>query len=212
MAVSAHDVKRLREKTGLGVMDCKRALQEAGGEEAKAIEILRKQGVKMAESKRSRAATEGVIASYIHVNNRVGAMLELACETDFVARNEEFARLARDLCMQVVGLEPLAVSPEDLPAEVIEREKAVFRQEAEGKPEHLVERIIQGKLEAYYQGVCLLRQPFIRDESGKQSVQDIIKAAVVKLGENIVVRRFCRFELGESADEGASQVGASEDS
>ncbi len=212
MAVSAHDVKRLREKTGLGVMDCKRALQEAGGEQVKAIEILRKQGVKMAESKRSRAATEGVIASYVHVNNRVGAMGELACETDFVARNEEFARLARDLCMQVVGLEPLAVSPEDLPAEVIEREKAVFRQEAEGKPEHLVERIIQGKLEAYYQEVCLLRQPFIRDESEKQSVQDTIKAAVVKLGENVVVKRFCRFELGESADEGASQVGASEGS
>jgi elongation factor Ts len=209
MPMSAQDVKRLREKTGLGMMDCKKALEEASGDEAKAIEILRKKGLKMAEAKLSRAATEGVIASYVHTNSRVAAMVEVACETDFVARNAEFVRLAHDLCMQVVAARPLAVSPEELPAELIEREKGIYREQVAGKPAHIVDRIVEGKLQAFYQQVCLLKQPFIRDESGKETVGDVVKAAIAKLGENIVVRRFCRFELGETAEKesGASASG-----
>jgi len=201
MAISAQEVRSLREKTGLGIMDCKQALLEADGDEEKAVDILRSKGMKLAEAKGVRAATEGVIASYVHSNNRLGALVELACETDFVARNEGFARLARDLCMQVVACSPAAVDPEDLPSEVVEREKAIYREQAQGKPDHIVERIVQGKLEAYYKNVCLLHQPFIKDESGKQSVKDVLKAAVAKMGENIVIKRFCRFELGESAPE-----------
>ena len=200
MPISAQDVKRLREKTGLGMMDCKKALEEAGGDEAKAVEILRKKGLKMAEAKLSRVATEGVIASYVHTNSRVAAMVEVACETDFVARNAEFTRLARDLCLQVVAARPLAVRPEDLPADLIEREKDIYRHQVEGKPAHIVDRIVEGKLQAFYQQVCLLHQPFIRDESGKETVGDVVKAAIAKLGENIVVRRFCRFQLGETAE------------
>jgi len=207
MAISAQDVKKLREKTGLGMMDCKRALEEAGGDEAKAIEILRKRGLKLAEAKRSRAATEGVIAAYIHNNNRVGAMVELSCETDFVARNEEFTRLARDLCMQVVATKPLAVRPEDLPPELIEKEKAIYREQAKGKPEHIIDRIVEGKLQAFYKEVCLLHQPFIKDESRKQTVEDVIKGVIAKVGENIVVRRFCRFELGETTTEQSEPQG-----
>jgi len=205
MAISAQDVKRLREKTGLGIMDCKQALLEADGDEERAVDILRRKGVKLAEAKGTRAATEGVIASYVHSNNRLGALVELACETDFVARNEDFVRLARDLCMQVVACSPVAVNPEDLPAEVVEREKAIYQEQAQGKPDHIVQRIVEGKLEAYYKDVCLLRQPFIKDESNKQSVEDVIKAAVAKLGENIVVRRFCRFELGEATAKHAAE-------
>jgi len=201
MSISAQEVKSLREKTGLGMMDCKKALEEAGGDQEKAVEILRKQGLKTAEAKGSRAATEGVIASYIHATNRVGAMIELACETDFVARNEEFARLARDLCMQVVASRPQAVRPEELSPELIERERAIFREQARDKPEHVVERIVEGKLQAFYKETCLLQQPFIRDESRKQTVEDVIKEAVAKMGENIVVKRFCRFELGETGDQ-----------
>lgn len=209
MPITAQDVMKLREKTGLGMMDCKRALLEADGDEAKAVEILRRKGLKVAEAKQGRAATEGVIASYIHTNSRLGAMVEVACETDFVARNTEFTRLARDLCMQVVAARPLAVRPEELPADLIEREKSIYREQVEGKPAHIVDRIIQGKLQAFYQQVCLLEQPFIRDESGKETVGDVVKAAIAKLGENIVVRRFCRFELGESAEKesGASAPG-----
>ena len=201
MAISAQQVKRLREKTGLGMMDCKRALKEAGGDEAKAVEILRKKGLKAAEARRGRVATEGVIAAYVHNNNRVGAMVELACETDFVARNEEFTRLARDLCMQVVARKPLAVSPEELPSELVEKERAIYQEQAQGKPEHIIDRIVEGKLQAFYKEVCLLPQPFIRDESKKQTVEDVIKGVIARVGENIVVRRFCRFELGETAAE-----------
>jgi elongation factor Ts len=209
MPISAHDVKSLREKTGLGMMDCKKALEEAGGDEAKALEFLRKKGLKMAEAKKDRVAAEGVIASYVHTNSRVAAMVEVACETDFVARNGDFARLAHDLCLQVVAARPLAVRPEDLPADLVEQEKSTYRQEVEGKPAHIVDRIVEGKLQAFYQQVCLLQQPFIRDESGKETVGDVVKAAIAKLGENIVVRRFCRFQLGETAEKesGASASG-----
>jgi len=206
MAITAQDVKRLRDKTGLGVMDCKQALIEAEGDQAKAIEVLRLKGMKVAQSKRSRAVTEGVVVAYVHSNNRVGALVELACESDFAACNTEFARLARDLCMQVVALAPLAVSPEQLSAELIEREKAIYREQAKGKPDHIIGRIVEGKLAALYRENCLLHQPFIKDESGKQTVGDLIQAVVAKLGENIVVRRFCRFEVGETADQGAPEA------
>jgi elongation factor Ts len=206
MAIRAQDVKRLRDKTGLGMMDCKQALVEADGDETKAIEILRMKGMKVAESKRSRAATEGVVAGYVHTNNRVGALVELSCETDFVARNAEFARLAHDLCMQVVALAPASVSPEQLPDELVEREKAIYREQAKGKPDHIIGRIVEGKLEALYRETCLLHQPFIKDESGKQTVGDLLQAAVAKLGENIVVRRFCRFEVGDSAEQETAEA------
>jgi len=201
MAVSAQEVKRLRDRTGLGMMACKRALEEAGGDEEKAIEILRRQGMKLAEARSGRAASEGVVASYVHTNHRLGAMVELACETDFVARSADFQALARDLCMQVVAARPLAVSPEELPTELVEREKDIYREQAKDKPEHVVERIVEGKLQAFYRDRCLLDQPFIRDESQKQTVGDLIKQAVATFGENVVVRRFCRFELGEAGRE-----------
>ena len=207
MVIRAQDVKKLHDRTGLGMMDCKRALEEAGGDGEKAIEILRRKGAKVAEAKRGRTATEGVIASYVHTNNRVGAMVELACETDFVARNEEFTTLARDLCMQVVATRPLAVGPEDVPGELLEQERSIYREQAKDKPEHIIGRIVEGKLEAFYKQHCLLRQPFIRDESGKQTVEGLIKESVAKFGENIVLRRFCRFELGEVAAEEAPGAG-----
>ena len=200
MAVSAHDVKRLREKTGLGVMDCKRALQEAGGEEAKAIEILRKQGVKVAESKRSRTATEGVIASYVHVNNRVGAMVELACETDFVARTEEFGSFAKEVAMQIAAQQPTWVTPEDVPEEALTREREILTEQAlaEGKPDHIVAKMVEGRLKKFYEQHCLMNQPYIRDDS--TTIADLLNELVAKMGEKLLVRRFVRYQVGEELD------------
>lgn len=197
MDVPAAQVKALREKTGAGFMDCKKALAEANGDVDKAIEVLRKKGIATAQKKAGREAREGVIESYIHPGSRLGVLLEVNCETDFVAKTDQFKTLARDLAMQVAAANPRVVRREDLPAEVIDKELDIYRTQArnEGKPEPVVERIAQGKLEKFYQDVCLLEQSFIRDPN--KSVNDLITEYIAKLGENIVVRRFVRFQLGE---------------
>ncbi len=197
MEITADLVKELRAVTGAGVLDCRNALQQTGGDFNKAVELLREKGLATAAKKASREAREGIIGSYVHTGAKVAALVELNCETDFVARTPEFQQLAKDLAMQVVAARPQYVRPEDVPAEVIEREKQVYRSQLadSGKPEQVIERIVAGKLEKFYEEVCLLRQPFIKDEG--KTVQDLITQSVAKLGENIVVRRFVRYELGQ---------------
>jgi len=195
--ISKEMVKALREHTGAGVLDCKRALEETGGDLEEATRLLRQRGLAIAAKKAGRLAEEGLVEAYIHAGGRLGALVEINCETDFVARTEEFQRLAHDLAMQVVASNPQYLRPEDIPPEVIEEKKRLFLSELEGqnKPEHLLERIVEGKLERYYDQVCLLRQPFIKDEG--LTVEEVITEGIAKLGENIVVRRFVRYELGE---------------
>jgi elongation factor Ts len=198
MEVSLEMIKELREKTGAGVMDAKRALLEANGDMEKAIVILREKGVVKAAKKASRIAKEGVIESYIHTGSKLGVLLELNCETDFVARTDEFKNLAKELCLQIAGMNPLYISKEDVPQEVIEREKSIYKAQLEkegNKPPHVIEKIINGKIEKFYEEVCLLEQPFVRNPEIK--VKDLITEAISKLGENIVVRRFTRYVVGE---------------
>jgi elongation factor Ts len=197
MAITADEVKKLREKTGAGIMDCKAALQEAQGDIDKAIEILREKGIATAERKVGRATNEGLIEAYIHPGSKLGVLVEVNCETDFVAKTEDFGRLVRDVAMQIAATNPLAVSREEIPAEVIERELEIYRVQArnEGKPEHIVERFVQGKLEKFYQENVLLEQSFIKNPN--QTVRDLVTETIAKLGENITIRRFVRFQLGE---------------
>ncbi|MBC8229728.1 translation elongation factor Ts [bacterium] len=199
MEITAAIVKELREKTGAGVMDCKKALNETNGDMEEAIRWLRGKGVKASERRTHRAASEGVIASYIHMGNKVGVLLELNCESDFVARNDEFQRLAKDIAMQVAATNPQYINKEDVPEEVIENEKSILRTQAinEGKPEKIVEKIIDGRLNRFYSEHCLMEQPFIRDDS--QTVSQLVKENIAKFGENIVVRRFTRYLLGQES-------------
>lgn len=195
--ITAAMVKELREKTGAGVLDCKNALAEAGGDLERAVEILREKGLADAAKRMGREANEGIIGSYVHAGSRVAALVELNCETDFVARTEEFQALAHDLAMQVVAARPLYLTPEDIPEEVLEREREIYRAQVadSGKPEHIIERIVEGKLEKFLDEVCLMRQPFIKDDS--MTVEELIRQAIARLGENIVVRRFARLAVGE---------------
>ena len=197
MKITTAMVKELREATGAGVLDCKNALQETGGAFDKAVEYLRQKGLAAAAKRADRAANEGTIGSYVHAGSHVAALVEVNCETDFVARTDDFLALAHDLAMQVVAAKPKYLLPEDIPAEVIEAEKGDYRAQVEnaGKPEHVIDKIVEGKLQKYYQKVCLVQQPFIKDEG--LTVQDVVTQRAAKLGENIVVRRFVRFELGE---------------
>jgi elongation factor Ts len=190
-------VKELREATGAGVLDCKKALESSSGDLDKAKAFLQEKGLAAAAKKADREVKEGLIEAYVHAGGRVGALIELGCETDFVARTEGFKELAHNLAMQVVATSPLCLTPDDIPPDVLEEEKNSCRTQARdtGKPEHIVEKMIEGKLQKYYQEVCLLRQPFIRDD--ELTVQDIITQMIAKVGENIVVRRFARFELGD---------------
>lgn len=195
--IKASLVKELREKTGAGMMECKKALVETGGDIEKAIDYLRQRGLAAAAKKAGRAAKEGRIEAYIHAGGKLGVLIEVNCETDFVAKTEEFQRLCHELAMQVAAANPLYVSRDDVPDERLEKEKAIYRTQAlnEGKPEKVVEKIVSGKLEKFYQDTCLLEQPYIRDP--ERSVQDLLNEYIARLGENIVVRRFCRFRLGE---------------
>jgi len=196
MAISAADVKALRERTGAGMMDCKHALVEAGGDLDKAVTILREKGVAAASKKSSRDAKEGVVHTYIHPGSRIATMVELNCETDFVARNDMFQNLARDIAMQVAATKPQAVGREQMPQGLLDEESEIYRNQAknEGKPDHIIDRIVQGRIEKFYQENCLLEQPFIRDTD--KTVKDLITDAVGTLGENIQIRRFIRYELG----------------
>lgn len=194
MPVDTESIKTLRERTGAGILDCKDALEKTGGDFDRAAEMLRKKGYRVAEKKSARATNEGRIGSYIHFNGRIGVMVEVNCETDFVAKNEVVEQLLKDLCMQIAATNPLAVSREDIPSEVVEGKKEEFHRAVSDKPPQIIEKIVQGKLEAFYKEKCLLEQPFIKDEN--QTVRDVITACIAKLGENIRVNRFARFEIG----------------
>ncbi|AAS80856.1 elongation factor Ts [Thermus thermophilus] len=189
-------IKKLREATGAGMMDVKRALEDAGWDEEKAVQLLRERGAMKAAKKADREAREGIIGHYIHHNQRVGVLVELNCETDFVARNELFQNLAKDLAMHIAMMNPRYVSAEEIPAEELEKERQIYIQAAlnEGKPQQIAEKIAEGRLKKYLEEVVLLEQPFVKDD--KVKVKELIQQAIAKIGENIVVRRFCRFELG----------------
>jgi elongation factor Ts len=198
--IKPEDVKRLREATGAGIMDCKRALEETGGEYEKAVLWLREKGLSTAAKKAGRVAREGIITSYIHHGSRLGVLLELNCETDFVARTDDFQQLARDIAMQIAGMAPQWVSRDDVPADVVEEQKRLFAVDAErdGRPADRVPMIVEGKLNKWYEAVCLLEQPF-RDSDRK--ISDLVTEKVALLGENIRVARFARMAVGESAAE-----------
>ena len=196
-AITAKDVAALRGRTGAGMMECKKALQEASGDLEKAVDLLRQRGIAKAEKRAERGTTEGVIGSYVHFNHKVGVLVEVNCETDFVARTDDFQALAKDLALHIASANPLTVTVEQLPAEVVDRERAIFEaQTAEsGKPDAVRPKIVEGKLRKFYAEQVLLEQPFVKDD--KRSVGDLVKAVSAQVGENIVVRRFARFALGE---------------
>ena len=196
MAISAAQVKELREKTGAGMMDCKKALTEANGDMDKAIEILREKGLAAAAKKAGRVAAEGLVESYIHAGGRIGVLVEVNCETDFVAKTEEFRSFVRDIAMQIAAMNPKYVKRDEVPAEEVDKEREILRTQAlnEGKPEHIVEKIVEGRLEKYFKEVCLLEQPFIKD--GDKTIEQLVKEMIARIGENISIRRFVRFELG----------------
>ena len=196
VTISPKDVSELRARTGAGMMDCKRALEAAGGDMDKAVEILRKKGIAKAEKRAGRVASQGLVVSYIHHNQQVGVLLELNCETDFVARNEAFGQLARDLALHVASMDPIGVNPEDVPADLLERERRIAEEQvaADGKPENIRGKIVEGKLKKFVAERTLLEQPFVRND--KVTVGELIKEASGKLGEAITVRRFARFQIG----------------
>jgi len=201
MDINAAQVKELRESTGAGIMDCKKALQEAQGDMEKALRILREKGLAGAKKKAGRATADGVIDAYIHLNNRIGVLLEVNCETDFVARNETFRSMVHDIAMHIAAANPLYVSPEHIPPEVLEQEREINRNRAlkEGKPEKVVDKIVEGRMKKYYEEVCLLDQPFVKDP--EITVGELVQRTIAALGENIVVRRFVRYQLGEKTEE-----------
>ncbi len=197
MAVDANAVMELRKKTGAGIMDCKKALLESDGDMEKAIEYLRKKGVASAQKRSGREAKEGIVDAYIHPGNRIGVLVEVNCETDFVANTEDFRQFVKNVAMQIAASSPLVVSREELPAEKIEKEREIYRQQMKesGKPDHIIDKIVEGKLEKYYQEVCLLEQSYIRDP--EKTIKDLLTEVIAKIGENIVIRRFVRYQLGE---------------
>ena len=200
MEVSASSVKELREKTGAGVMDCKKALAEAEGNLDKAVDYLRRKGLAAAAKKMSRVAAEGWVGAYIHAGGKIGVLVELNCETDFVARTPEFQVLLKDITMQIAAANPRYVRPEDVPPNELEREREIYRRQAldSGKPEKVVGKIVAGKMERFYSEFCLVEQPFIKDPDRK--VGDLLKETIARLGENIQVRRFVRYHLGETVE------------
>ncbi len=197
MQINAQMVKELRDQTGAGMMDCKNALSEADGDLEKAVKVLREKGIAKAASKSGRTAAEGVIASYIHAGDKLGVLVEVACETDFVARTDQFKVFTRDIAMHVAATAPVCVSREEVDQAMLDKERDIYRQQAlnEGKPEKVIDRIIDGKLEKYLSEIVLLEQAFVKDTD--KTVSDVVKEMIAKLGENILVKRFCRFRLGE---------------
>ena len=194
--IPAKLVAELRARTGAGMMDCKKALEEAGGDIDKAVDILRKKGAAKADKRAGRQATQGLIASYVHHNGRVGVLVEVNCETDFVANTEEFKQLAKDLTHQIASAAPIALRREDIPAEVIAKEREIYRAQVAGekKPDHVKEKIVEGRINSFYEERALLEQKFVRD--GSKTIGDMVKELAAKTGENVQVRRFVRYELG----------------
>ncbi|MCW5980738.1 MAG: translation elongation factor Ts [Bryobacteraceae bacterium] len=205
--ITAQLVKQLRERTGAGMMDCKSALTEAAGDMSAAEVVLRKRGLAAAAKKASRATRQGIVGSYIHQGAQLGVLVELNCESDFVARTEEFQALVHDLCMQVAASDPQFIRREDVTPAVLEREREIARDRAraEGKPEKILDRIVEGRLEKFYEEVCLLEQPFIKDNA--MTVGELIKSKIAKFGENISLARFARFKIGDSAGAVETQSG-----
>ena len=199
MSVTAAQVKALRDRTGAGMMECKRALLEAGGDLDRGVIILRERGLAAAEKRSGRATSEGTVGQYIHAGGKLGVLVEVNCETDFVARTDEFQELVRDLAMQVAASNPLFVRRDEVGSEEIDREKEIYRNQAlaTGKPEPIIERIVEGRLEKYYSAVCLYEQPFVKDPA--ITVEQLIKSKIATLKENIAARRFCRFKVGEES-------------
>ncbi len=199
MTIDAKLVKQLRDKTGAGMMDCKKALKESGGDLEKAIDFLRKSGIAKAEKKGSRLAKEGLVFSYIHHGGKLGVLLEIGCETDFVAKTDDFNKLSHDIAMQVAATNPISISKEDVPETVIAREKDIYTDQAKssGKPDNIIEKMVLGRLNKFYQENCLLEQAFIKDPDKK--VKDLVTETIATLGENITVNRFTRFAVGEEA-------------
>ncbi len=202
MGISSKDVRARRERTGAGMMECKKALEEADGNMDRAVDILRERGLAAAAKKAGRATSEGLIESYIHAGGRIGVLLEINCETDFVANTEDFRGLAHDVAMHVAAARPLYVRREDVPARVIDHERAVLRAQAknEGKPDAIVEKMVEGRVDKYYKEVCLLEQPYVKNPD--QTIDQLIKEHIARLGEQIQVRRFVRFERGEDLQTG----------
>ena len=200
MAATAAQVKELREKTGAGMMDCKGALDESGGDIDKAVEILRKKGLAQAAKRAGRIAKDGVIGHYIHMGGKVGVLVEVNCETDFVARTPDFQTLAKEIAMHIAAASPLVVRREDVAADLVEKERDIYRAQfaAAGKPAHVIDKIVEGKLDSYYAQICLLEQPSVRDPN--VTIKQMVAAATAKTGENVTVTRFVRFKLGETAE------------
>ena len=216
MNYTANDVKTLRERTGAGMMDCKNALVECNGDMEKAVDYLREKGIAKAAKKAGRIAAEGIVDSYIHMGGRVGVLLEVNCETDFVANSDQFRTLVHDIALQIAAANPLYVKSEDVPAEVLEKEKAILRAQAleEGKPEKIVDKMVEGRIKSYYEDNCLLNQKYVKDPS--KTIEQVVVEATAQIGEKISVRRFVRYEMGEGlqkkeenlADEVQAQVDA----
>ncbi|WP_295360844.1 translation elongation factor Ts [uncultured Pseudoramibacter sp.] len=215
MKITAQMVKELREKTGSGMMDCKKALTEADGDMEKAIVILREKGMAKTAKKADRIAAEGVVASYIHMGGRIGAMVEINCETDFVAQTDKFQRFAKDVAMHIAAANPKYLSEDDVPEEEVAKEREILKVQAlnEGKPEKIVEKMVEGRLKKFYKEICLLDQPYIKDPD--MTIGDLVKEQIMDIGENVKIRRFARFEMGEGlekkqenfAEEVAKQMG-----
>jgi elongation factor Ts len=197
MAIDAKTIAALREKTGAGIVDVKNALEEAGGDSAKAEDLLRTKGILKAGKKADRVAGEGIVYSYIHSNQKVGVMVELRCETDFVARNEAFTQLAHDIALHAAAMNPLYLDEAAVPPELVEKEREFYKEEMKnsGKPEEMIAKIIEGKLGKFYTDVCLLKQAYVKDES--MTIEDLVKSSIARMGENIQVKRFVRYHLGQ---------------
>ena len=198
MEITTQTIKELREKTGVGIMDCKHALQEVNGDIVKAVEVLRKKGIAKAQKREGRMTSEGQIQSYVHMGGKIGVLLEVNCETDFSAKTDDFTSFTKNLTMQIAATNPIAISAEDLPAEIVEREKEIYRAQAldSGKPEKVAEKIIEGRLKKFYSEVCLLDQAYVKNPD--ITVQDLLNELIAKTGEKIIITRFIRYQLGET--------------
>ena len=208
MEISAQTVKELREKTGAGMMDCKKALTESGGDMEKAIDYLRKKGLATAQKKSGRVAAQGMVGHYIHMGGKTGVLVEVNCETDFAARSDDFQILVKDIAMQIAAMNPRYVRREDVTEEDLNREKEIYRDQAKasGKPDNIVDKIIEGKLKDYYKDACLYDQPFVKDD--KMTIEQLITNAIGKIGENIRVRRFTRYVTGEGIEKRSTDLKA----
>lgn len=200
MSFTAQDVAKLRQQTGVGMMECKKALTDANGDFEKAIVLLRERGLKAVDKKQGRIASEGVVSSYIHMGGKIGVLVEVNCETDFVAKSADFQNLVKDIAMQIAAANPKYVSEAEVDPQELENEKEILRVQAlnEGKPANIVERMIEGRIKKYYEDFCLLNQPFVKDSS--KTIKDILTEATLKIGEKISIRRFTRYELGEGLE------------